>query len=64
MEYFLESLDLQKGSYTTFEGTLIQGFGDIQCLVGKIVETVATMLPNRDFVVGLVERVARILPDQ
>ena len=58
MEYLLESLDLQEVSYSISEGTLIQGSCAIRQLVRNIVETLATMLPNRDFVVGFAERVA------
>ena len=59
MEYFLESLDLQEVSYSISEGTIIPSSHAIRRLVRKIVETLATMLPNRDFEVGLVERVTQ-----
>lgn len=42
------------------EGTLIRGSCAIRRLVGKIVETLSTMLPHRDFEVGFVERVAQV----
>ena len=57
MEYLLESSDLREDSYSISEGALIRGSHAIRRLVRKIVETLATMLPNRDFVVGLIERV-------
>lgn len=59
MEYFLESPVLREGPFGTFEGTLIRGSPSIQLLVGKIVDTLTTMFPHRDFVVGFAERVSQ-----
>lgn len=59
MEYLLESLDLLEVSYSISEVILFWVSCVIQRLVRKIVETLATMLPNRDFVVGFAERVAQ-----
>lgn len=59
MEYLLESSDLKEDLYKVFEGTLIWGSCAIRHLVGKIVKTMATMLPNKDFVVGFFDRVAQ-----
>jgi hypothetical protein len=59
MEYLLVSADVHQDSYGVSEGILIRGSCAIRRLVGKIVETLSTMLPHRDFEVGFVERIAQ-----
>lgn len=59
MEYILENSDVREDSYRVFEDTLIRGSRAIRRLVGKIVETLSTMLPHRDFEVGIGERIAQ-----
>ncbi|GLJ37346.1 hypothetical protein SUGI_0757740 [Cryptomeria japonica] len=59
VEHLLESSEFQDGLYGATGDTLIRGSHAIKRLVGAIVDTLATMLPNRDFAIGFVEQVAR-----
>lgn len=59
VEHFLESFEFQDGLYGATGDTLIQGSHAIKHLVGAILDTLATILPNRDFVIAFVEQVAR-----
>lgn len=59
MEYLLEIPKLPEGPYSASEGTPIRGSHGIRRLVAKVLETLATMHPHRDFVVGFAERVTQ-----
>lgn len=52
VEYLLESPKFREGPFGATKDTLIRGSLAIRCGVGVIVDTLTTMLPDRDFVIG------------
>lgn len=62
IEYLLESPQFQEGPFGVTKDALIRGSLAIWCGVGVIVDTLTTMLLDRDFVIGFVEKVPRAPP--